>query len=426
VIYDGAAEYSHGGPGGILSERRGGATSWYHADGLQSTRGLTSGAQTVTGSADYDAWGNPVNTAGSLPTSFLHKGGQGYQRDADSGLLLLGRRYYDPAEGRFLSRDPIGYGGKDPNLYRYAGNNPVNAGDPSGMWLDTVIDVVGLVFDVVDFASDPSWEGAGWILVGVGAMVIPGVVNPRIVGRLWNGAEWMKKTMNKPPIGCFPAGTPVLMADGTQKPIEKVKVGERVASAGEWSGDSGYSKVAWTFKRPHDTLLVIRTEDGKKIEATPEHPFWVEGRGFVAARRLARSDLLRAEDGRNAAITSITERRGRFTVYNLEVEGTHTYYAGEAGWWVHNDCTDVAKGFQDQFGGDIYRIQHKEFEDGKWLGEHGWWYHEVHVKDGYVWDPMKMKEMGNGYDKTPIPIDEYMKMWKYWEEYDFFPKGGSP
>jgi hypothetical protein len=130
------------------------------------------------------------------------------------------------------------------------------------------------------------------------------VVNPRIVGRLWNGAEWMKKTMNKPPIGCFPAGTPVLMADGSQKPIEKVKVGEQVASAGEWSGDSGYSKVVRTYKRPHDTLLVIRTDDGKQIEATPEHPFWVEGKGFIAARRLARSDLLRAEDGRTAAITS--------------------------------------------------------------------------------------------------------------------------
>jgi hypothetical protein len=36
------------------------------------------------------------------------------------------------------------------------------------------------------------------------------------------------------------------------------------------------------------------------------------------------------------AITRITRRQGRFTVYNFEVARTHTYFAG--GWWVHNLC----------------------------------------------------------------------------------------
>jgi hypothetical protein len=88
------------------------------------------------------------------------------------------------------------------------------------------------------------------------------------------------------------------------------------------------------LQRFSDTLITIRTADGRRIEATPEHPFFVAGRGFVAARKLARSDLLETEDGRTAAVVSLSERRGRFTVYNLEVEGTHTYFAG--GWWVHN------------------------------------------------------------------------------------------
>jgi RHS repeat-associated protein len=36
-------------------------------------------------------------------------GGQwGYHADYATGLLLLGRRYYDPALGRFLTRDPLG------------------------------------------------------------------------------------------------------------------------------------------------------------------------------------------------------------------------------------------------------------------------------------------------------------------------------
>jgi hypothetical protein len=37
---------------------------------------------------------------------------------------------YDPTAGRFISRDPVA---ADTNLYRYAGNNPVTATDPSGL-----------------------------------------------------------------------------------------------------------------------------------------------------------------------------------------------------------------------------------------------------------------------------------------------------
>jgi len=43
----------------------------------------------------------------------------------------MGHRYYDPGTGRFLTRDPIGYGG-GMNLYGYADGNPVNESDPSG------------------------------------------------------------------------------------------------------------------------------------------------------------------------------------------------------------------------------------------------------------------------------------------------------
>jgi RHS repeat-associated protein len=51
----------------------------------------------------YDAWGLPVQTSGTSVTPFRHKGGQGYRTDPDGGLMLLGRRYYDPALGRFIS-----------------------------------------------------------------------------------------------------------------------------------------------------------------------------------------------------------------------------------------------------------------------------------------------------------------------------------
>jgi hypothetical protein len=47
-------------------------------------------------------------------------------------------RYYDPATGRWMSQDPLGFDAGDSNLYRYAKNTPANATDPSGkdVWIE--------------------------------------------------------------------------------------------------------------------------------------------------------------------------------------------------------------------------------------------------------------------------------------------------
>jgi RHS repeat-associated protein len=59
-------------------------------------------------------------------------GEYGYYTDYSTGLLCLTHRYYDPGTGRFVTRDPSGYGG-GVNLYGFAGDNPVNEMDPSGL-----------------------------------------------------------------------------------------------------------------------------------------------------------------------------------------------------------------------------------------------------------------------------------------------------
>ena len=56
----------------------------------------------------------------------------GQQYDQQTGLYYMRARYYDPALGRFLSEDPIGIAG-GLNLYAYAGNDPVNQWDPTGL-----------------------------------------------------------------------------------------------------------------------------------------------------------------------------------------------------------------------------------------------------------------------------------------------------
>jgi len=121
-----------------------------------------------------------------------------------------------------------------------------------------------------------------------------------------------------------------------EKPIEEVRAGDLVLSADPGTGKQSVQRVARAFVRRASKLITITTADGRRIEATPEHPFWVEKKGFVAAKKLARSDLFRSADGKLVAVAGVTSRRGEFPVYNFEVEGTHTYYAG--GLWVHNQC----------------------------------------------------------------------------------------
>jgi RHS repeat-associated protein len=42
-------------------------------------------------------------------------------------------RYYSPTFGRFISEDPLEFGGRDANLYAYVGNDPIDYTDPFGL-----------------------------------------------------------------------------------------------------------------------------------------------------------------------------------------------------------------------------------------------------------------------------------------------------
>ncbi|MEE1611403.1 FG-GAP-like repeat-containing protein [Microvirga sp. CF3016] len=58
----------------------------------------------------------------------------GEREDAETGLVYLNARYYDPALGRFLSPDSLDptLPGVGTNRYAYSANNPVNRRDPTG------------------------------------------------------------------------------------------------------------------------------------------------------------------------------------------------------------------------------------------------------------------------------------------------------
>ncbi len=96
--------------------------------------------------------------------------------DQSTGLYYLNARYYNPEDGRFVTEDTYRGETNEPdtqNLYVYCADNPVNYVDPSGHWIDTVLDVASLGYSIKEFTSNPSWSKFGYLLWDVGATFIP-------------------------------------------------------------------------------------------------------------------------------------------------------------------------------------------------------------------------------------------------------------
>ena len=147
---------------------------------------------------------------------------------------------------------------------------------------------------------------------------------------------------------CLAAGTPVWLADGSQKPIEDVRAGDQVISRDPQTGKDAAKTVTATVSRPAPALVSLSLSDpqGGKAEAltcTPEHPLYVSGKGWVEAGDLGVGTSIVTRAGPPVVVKSVSWRRDEtgsrpFTVYNLTVEGDHTYFAGtlDGGAWAHN------------------------------------------------------------------------------------------
>jgi RHS repeat-associated protein len=102
------------------------------SDLLGSTVALTDSSSNPSLQAQYtyEPFGNTTagGTSNLNPYQFT-----GRELDSTDGLYYLRGRYYSPTLKRFISPDPLGFGGGDPNLYRYVGNDPVDLTDPLGL-----------------------------------------------------------------------------------------------------------------------------------------------------------------------------------------------------------------------------------------------------------------------------------------------------
>ncbi|HEV7964462.1 MAG TPA: RICIN domain-containing protein [Actinoplanes sp.] len=140
----------------------------------------------------------------------------------------------------------------------------------------------------------------------------------------------------------FAAGTGVLMADGSTKPIEDVRVGDWVRNATPGGGVEVHrvTQVHVTLDDTEFTELTVAAAGARSIiTATQNHPFYdLTRHEFVDASRLAVGDRLQTGGPEPATVAAVRVYSGAMVTYDLTIDDVHTYYvvAGAVPVLVHN------------------------------------------------------------------------------------------
>lgn len=135
---------------------------------------------------------------------------------------------------------------------------------------------------------------------------------------------------------CFVAGTLVLMADGTFKPIEQVAVGDKVFSRDGPDGEYIGAEVYKVLRGAEE--FVYTFDDGLQVNA--DHNFYTD-KGPVMARDLTPGMTLLGRDSSRvlasierqgpALASSRTDSLPNIPVHNIMVRGTHTFFVSPDG-----------------------------------------------------------------------------------------------
>ncbi|MDG4828511.1 polymorphic toxin-type HINT domain-containing protein [Solwaraspora sp. WMMD1047] len=183
----------------------------------------------------------------------------------------------------------------------------------------------------------------------------------------------------------FSADTPVLMADGSTKPIGELAVGDVVLAADPETGERGPRQITHVWVH-QDDLVNLDLANGSSVTTTEDHPFWnATDRQWQQAQHLTPGDHLLTSNGTRLAVAGIDwNTTERAAAYNLTVTDIHTYYvlAGNTPVLVHNsNCpkgklsdplprgmnNKIASAYDDVKAG---RIASHDTYRGR---EHPWW-----------------------------------------------------
>jgi RHS repeat-associated protein len=117
-----------------LSSNASTGVNWMLTDNVGSVKDVVTNASghAVLDHIVYDSYGDILSQTNSANDTRI--GYAGYVQDKATTRDYANARYYQPYTGRFISQDPSGFAAGDTNLYRYVGNAPTTATDPTGLY----------------------------------------------------------------------------------------------------------------------------------------------------------------------------------------------------------------------------------------------------------------------------------------------------
>jgi hypothetical protein len=168
-------------------------------------------------------------------------------------------------------------------------------------------------------------------VIGPGNTVVPSSLTAR-TGGAQAGQYYQPAPPRAPrewPTGCFVGDTPVLMADGTERPIGLLRPGDRVAAWDLATGDCRACEVTRVIRHVSSPYLRVRLEGDVVLEVTAGHPIWV-GDAWRHAGELGPGDVVYARGAVGlvpVAVLGSEPAASPQAVFDLTVSGCHTFFA---------------------------------------------------------------------------------------------------